>query len=664
MKRYILKDLPSLSEHAFCISYEEELNPSQLEAVTIHEGPVLVIAGAGSGKTRTLVYRVARLVETGVPPEQILLLTFTRKAAHEMLRRAALKIGSRCERVKGGTFHSVANMLLRRYSHCMGYEPAFSILDRSDSEDVINVLRTEMGLAEKARRFPRKNTIAEMFSKANNLMAPLTEIVERSFYHFYDDLDDLLALQDLYAKYKQANQLMDYDDLLINVKNLLANNREVRAEVSRQFRYIMVDEYQDTNLPQAEIVRLMAFDHDNVMVVGDDSQSIYSFRGANFRNIMDFPNLFPNTRIITLEENYRSTQPILDVTNVIIQNAQEKYTKHLFTRQLEGSRPAVLAAENENYQSRFVCQKVLELREEGVPLNDIAVLCRASFHSFDLEIELGRHNIPYVKYGGFKFIETAHVKDVLAHLRVVNNPRDAISWNRLLLLVDKIGSRTSSAIVQWLTKGGKGPENLLEYPRMGAYRKGLEQLQELFADINRHGLSIPDRIGIISRYYEPILKRKYDDYPKRLKDLEHLQNITDRYRDLSHFLSDVALEPPNESVSGVAAVESDEERLVLSTIHSAKGLEWNSVFIIWALEGKFPSSYAYDREEDMEEERRLMYVAATRAKENLFITYPINMYDRVSGETLSKPSRFIREIPSDLFEGWALVDRMGESIDF
>jgi len=666
MERYVLKEFVPLSEQTFRIDYDQELNPAQMEAIRLLEGPILVIAGAGSGKTRTLVYRVARLVESGIPPENILLLTFTRKAAQEMLRRASMRIGASCERVKGGTFHSVANTLLRRYGRAIGCEPTFTILDRSDAEDVINILRTQMGLAERDRRFPRKNTLAEMFSKVNNLLVPLEQVVEREYYQFSDDLDDLLCLQARYETYKSQNHLLDYDDLLIHFRNLLANHREVRSAVSRQFKYIMVDEYQDTNRPQSEIVRLMAFDHDNVMVVGDDSQSIYSFRGADFRNIMDFPQQFPGTRIIMLEENYRSTQPILDLTNVIIHNAREKYTKHLFTRKSQGERPVVLAAEDENYQSRFVCQKVIELWEDGVPLRDIAVLCRAAFHTFDLEIELARRNIPYVKYGGFKFVETAHVKDILAHLRVLANPRDGVSWNRLLMLLDKVGPRTSHSITEWLIKNLKGPENLVDYPERGKCAGGLKQLHSLFVSLGQKGLAIADQIGLVCRYYEPILKRKYDDYPKRIKDLEHLQNITERYRDLRHFLADVALDPPTESVTDVSPVDREDDRLVLSTIHSAKGLEWHTVFIIWALEGKFPSSYAYEREEDMEEERRLMYVAATRAKENLFITYPVNIYDRVSGEVLSKPSRFIREIPPEYFEGWALEERFSErdDIDF
>jgi len=337
-------------------------------------------------------------------------------------------------------------------------------------------------------------------------------------------------------------------------------------------------------------------------------------------------------------------------------NSKEKYTKHLFTKKTTGPRPVLIAAENENYQSRFICQKVLEIREEGVPLDEIAILCRAAFHTFDLEIELARHNIPYVKYGGFKFIETAHVKDVLAHLRLLINPRDTISWHRVLLLIGKIGPRTSHNIIEWIIKNHKGLEDLASYPEKGKNIEGIRHLHELLGSLTGKGLTIPDQISLTCRYYEPILKNKYDDYPKRLKDLEHLQSITARYSSLEYFLSDLALEPPNESVAGVAAPDSDDERLVLSTIHSAKGLEWHTVFIIWALEGKFPSSYAFNSEEEMEEERRLMYVAATRAKENLFITYPVNIYDRVSGKVFSKPSRFVCEISSDFFESWSLAD--------
>ena len=661
MKPYLLKEIPLLVKKSFQIDYEKELNPAQLEAATILEGPVLVIAGAGSGKTRTLVYRVARLVESGVPPENILLLTFTRKAAQEMLRRASMMIDDRCERVYGGTFHAVANSLLRRYAPLIEYISTFTILDRSDSEDVINLLRTRMGLSEKNRRFPRKNTIAEIFSKSVNKIEPISQIMEKEYFHFYEDLKDLLPLQAQYKKYKEQNQLMDYDDLLINFKTLLENHPDIRTEISRRFRFLMVDEYQDTNRLQSQIIQLIASEHNNVMVVGDDSQSIYSFRGANFRNIMDFPKQFPGTRIITLEENYRSTQPILDLTNIIIMHAQEKYTKHLYTNKNKGPRPVLIAAENENYQSRFICQKVLEVREEGVPLDEIAILCRAAFHTFDLEIELTRRNIPYVKYGGFKFIETAHVKDTLAHLRLLTNPRDTISWNRVLMLVEKIGPRTSHAIIEWIIKNRKGPEDLMSYPEKGKFTEGIRRLHELLTTLTQAGLTIPDQISLTCRYYEPILKNKYDDYPRRLKDLEHLQNITARYYNLEQFLSDIALEPPNESITGVAAPDSDDERLVLSTIHSAKGLEWNTVFIIWALEGKFPSSYAFNNDEEMEEERRLMYVAATRAKENLFISYPVNIYDRVSGKVFSKPSRFVREIPSEFFETWSLIE---EEIDY
>src|SRR6266568_4719677 len=432
MKPYVLKrDPDSPAEPKFSLNYEAELNPGQLAAVKAVDGPILVIAGAGSGKTRTLVYRVARLIESGIPPEAILLLTFTRKAAEEMLQRVGALIGFRSGKVTGGTFHSVANLLLRRYGKAIGLEPGFTILDRGDTEDVINLLRTQHGLTDKAKRFPRKNTIAEIFSKAVNKMLPVEDVVLGEFAHFTDEIEDLQKLHRAFEAYKRKRLLVDYDDLLVRLRELLDRDEGVRRRIADTYRYIMVDEYQDTNRLQAELVRKAASTHDNVMVVGDDSQSIYAFRGATFRNIMDFPKLFPGTQIFKLEENYRSTQPILTLANEVINQAAEKYAKTLFTRKSQGPAPVLVTAADENTQSRFVAQRILELREEDVPLGEIAVLFRSSFHSFDLEIELSRRNIPFVKRGGFKFIETAHVKDILAHLRVVENPRDAVRWNRL-----------------------------------------------------------------------------------------------------------------------------------------------------------------------------------------------------------------------------------------
>ncbi len=655
-QKYILKrnDLPSRSP--FGIDYRQELNEAQYQAAMAMEGPLLVIAGAGTGKTRTLVFRVARLVEIGVDPRSILLLTFTRRAAEEMLRRASLLMDNRCAKVSGGTFHSFANGILRQYGRKIDLSPAFTIMDRPDSEDVIQLLRTEMGLNTKEKRFPRKQTVAEIYSMALNKQWTIPDLIERDYPHLYDSLEGLLQLYERYVEYKKGKALLDYDDLLIKLKDLLAEEKELRRRISDTYRFIMVDEYQDTNRLQAGIVRLLAEAHDNVMVVGDDAQSIYSFRGANFRNIMDFPKDFPGTKIISLEENYRSTQPILSLTNEIIRRAQERYEKNLFTRKDYGDTPLLIQAESEQMQSRFVCQKILEIREEGVPLWDIAVLFRSSFHSFDLEIELARHNIPFVKRGGFQFMESAHIKDLLAHLRILSNPQDAISWSRALLLLEGIGPQLSQKVIHWLLEGTHPTERLRSFETKGKVAHGLKTLAQVLEACSE-GHRPAEKAQYLMQYYLPILKRRYpDDYPKRLKDMEHFQGMTERYRSLERLLSDMALEPPTDSVAGVLAVDPDEGPLVLSTIHSAKGLEWHSVFIIWALEGRFPSYYNMNSEEELEEERRLLYVAATRAKENLFVTYPIKIFDRGLRTVLSRPSQFIEGISEELLEPVTLVD--------
>ncbi len=654
--RYVLRrDLAVRREERFRIDYRNELNPAQYEAARTTEGPVLVVAGAGTGKTRTLVFRVARLVESGIDPGNILLLTFTRKAASEMLRRASLLLDGRCDRVAGGTFHSFANTVLRRHGRALGINANFTILDRGDSEDVINLQRAELGLDKKERRFPRKQAIAEMFSMAVNKSVPFAQLVEEEYTHLLDHLPDLMELSTRYVAYKRERQLLDYDDLLVRLRELLEVSAEIRQRLSRTYHHIMVDEYQDTNALQAAIVRLLAAEHDNVMAVGDDAQSIYSFRGANFRNIMDFPTLFPGTRIIALEENYRSTPGILELTNAIIERARERYTKNLFTSRAAGVVPILVAAENEQYQSRFVCQRILELREEGVPLNDIAVLFRSSFHSFDLEIELSRHDIPFVKRGGFKFIETAHIKDVLAHLRVVVNSRDAVSWHRMLLLLEGVGPRSSEEIIRWILTDGEAADRLESFPRR-AFSTELQALAGLLRRLHEVGSDPAQQLDEVLAYYEPILTRVHrEDYPKRRKDLEHFAAIAARYRDLDTLLTDMALEPPSDSVADVLAVDPDEGLLTLSTIHSAKGLEWRAVFVIWAAEGKFPSAYSLG-EQELEEERRLMYVAATRAKDELYITYPISVFDRSLGMVMGKPSRFIEDLPSDLLRPLTLVE--------
>jgi DNA helicase II / ATP-dependent DNA helicase PcrA len=638
---------------SFAIKYEELLNPAQLAAVTHRDGPVLVAAGAGSGKTRTLIYRVARLVEEGVPPAAILLLTFTRRAAQEMLNRVERLVGERSRGVAGGTFHSFANVVLRRHGQTLKIPPNFTILDRGDTEDVINLLRTRMGLASRERRFPKKNTLAEAISMARNKGRSLSDELAVDFGHLANFEPEILKLAELYESYKRERGLLDYDDLLFRLAELLREHDPIRRKLSDGYRYIMVDEYQDTNRIQAELVCLLAATHDNVMAVGDDAQSIYSFRGADFRNILDFPALFPNTRIIKLEENYRSLQGILDVANEVISRAAEKYTKVLRARRAGSFRPILVRAQDEHMQSRFVAQRILELREEGTPLDEIAVLFRSSFHSFDLELELQRRDIPFIKRGGFKFIEAAHIKDVLAHLRVVANPADPVSWLRVLTLVKGIGHRTAERLIETVSASSM-PEKELPAAltdartRNAGGAEALARLGALLAELRAAGAKPAAQMTAVIDYYLPLMREAYpDDYPRRERDLEHLHAITGRYRTLEGMLADMALEPPSDSLAGVLAAAPEEGCVTLSTVHSAKGLEWRAVFIIWAAEGRFPSPMSADADE-LEEERRLMYVASTRARDELYLVYPIFMFDRSSGYAMGQVSRFLEDLPSDV----------------
>ncbi len=659
VKTYVLKrPADEAVPRTLSIDYAASLNPQQLAAVTAGDGPALVIAGAGSGKTRTLVYRVAYLIDSGVDPSNILLLTFTRKSAQEMLERAGDLIGARSQRVCGGTFHSVANMLLRRYGRSVNVEPGFTILDRGDAEDLIALCRAQLGLNEKDKRFPRKGTIMEMISKSENTLRSLDDILMEEFSHFADHLEDLNRLQKAYVVAKRQKQLLDYDDLLVMLRQLLSVDEASRATISRQYRYLLVDEYQDTNRLQAEVIRLLANAHNNVMVVGDDSQSIYAFRGATFKNIMEFPTLFPGTTVYKLEENYRSTQPILNLANCIIEAAAEKYTKRLFTRKIDGPLPALVEAAGENAQSRFIAQKILELREEGVSLSEVAVLFRSSFHSFDLEIELSRRGLPFLKRGGVKFIETAHVKDLLAHVRVVANPLDAVSWHRVLMLVEGVGPKKAQDLLAAIVKADR-PFDVLRgvSGRSGQGLKNLANTLEGLAGADDRSPS--EQVNHVYEYYLPILKDQYDDYPKRTRDLDHLHTIAENYSGIDEFLADLALEPPDGSAVDVDAPDRDDERMVLSTIHSAKGLEWQCVFVIWVVDGRFPSAYSFVTDEELEEERRLFYVAVTRAKRHLFMTYPINVFDKASGMLLSKPSRFLDPVSSDLLDVLALVEEGG-----
>lgn len=634
------------------IDYKKVLNPAQLEAVMTLDGPVLVIAGAGSGKTRTIVYRVARLMETGVPPENILLLTFTRKAAGEMLERAAGLADERCRQVSGGTFHSLAHRVLRKYANLLGFENTFTILDRADMEEVIQSLVQELQMDKGSVRFPRRATLANILSKAANLQQSIDLIMREEYAQFLEYIPQLNRLWRLYQGYKKANQLMDYDDLILSFRKLLAESEGIRKELNEQYRYILVDEYQDTNMIQADIVKWLASGHRNIMVVGDDSQSIYSFRGANYKNMFDFPSLFPEAKIIKLEENYRSTQPILSFTNALMAQAREKYTKCLFTKRSDGEIPLVVDAGTEPEQAMAVCLSIKDQINQGRSIRDIAVLFRAAYQSFELEMELARHGLPFVKYGGFKFMESAHIKDLLAHLRVIMNWDDTLSWGRILRLLKNIGPRKSQAIIQWIKTDRCLPWQVAEWPGAGKGDEALKTLSFLLKRLSKNEITPKEVVELVMDYYSPLLQEKFDDFPRREKDLEQLIAMASRYRKLRNFLDDLVLEPPSSPAD--MGGQDKKDCLTLSTVHSAKGLEWPVVFIIWAMEGYFPSSKAYACEEAIEEERRLMYVAATRAKDQLFIYYP-GRESRPAWQLAemgyrSGLSSFIRALPNDVIE--------------
>lgn len=651
-KKYVLKKRETVKTD-YKVNYENDLNPAQLSAVMHKKGPVLVIAGAGSGKTKTLTYRVARLIEDGIKPENILLLTFTKKAAAEMLSRATLVLDDRCEKVAGGTFHSFANIILRKYSKFLKLKSNFTILDKSDCEDIINHITGQM-FPKKEKRFPKKSTILEIYSKSVNKETPTKQIIEEEFPQFAHCEDKIIEVHKAYVGYKRENSVLDYDDLLLYVKLLLENNEGLRKKLSNQYQYIMVDEYQDTNTLQADVIRLLASEHSNIMAVGDDAQSIYSFRGANYRNILDFPKLFEGTEIIKLEQNYRSTQNILKLTNTIISKAKEKYAKTLFSNIESPIVPALICAKDTQMEADFICQRILELLDEDVNLSDICVLARNARMSYALEIELSKRAIPYQKFGGPKFMETAHIKDIVSHLRVIINPDDIISLNRILLLLKGVGATTVNNIIP-IIKGNLNPNiKLLPSNKTTSLVPLLKTLENLRSQISMRKPS--DIVEDVIEYYRPILKDKYDDYNKREKDLDHFQYLSEQYSNLEDFISDTALEPPDASVEGMYKRNSDDEALTISTIHSAKGLEWDSVFIIGAVDGRFPSAYSFNSAEEMDEELRLMYVATTRAKNNLYITYPVDMYDYSMNMVLSKPSRFLNGIPDDILEVWDITE--------
>ncbi len=656
MKKFILKkEEPKLRPEDYSIPYQDLLNKKQLEAVFFENGSALVVAGAGTGKTRTLIHRVARLVESGTDPSQILLLTFTRRAAKEMLDRASGILDERCQKVQGGTFHFYCSYLLHKYAEKIGYPENFTIIDTADSLEVIQFVRTQLNLHKKNKRFPNKNTLFKIISTSANKYLDIRVVIMEQFPQFIDETEKIEEVANAYKEYKIQNQVMDFDDLLQNAKELLTKNDDVRKEVAGRHKFVMVDEYQDTNQVQADLTKLFCSVHNNVMAVGDDAQSIYSFRGADHQNIMQFPELFPGTELIKLEENYRSTPQILTVANHLLKQATYKFDKELYSNNEDGELPAMVQAPSEHDQSRFVTQAVLQLREQNIELNDIAVLFRNSRDSFDLEIELNRKDIPFVKYGGQKFTEAAHIKDILAHVRVLVNPMDTIAWNRILMLIDGIGPKTAQDLFEWI-RLAKNPYDLgMSDTVSKSYMKQMERLSKILQQINNSDNSVSKIVEVLVEYYRVFCEKRYDDHPKRLKDLEAFVNISSGFTSLSNMLEELALDPITASAIDTEEKKDEEYPLILSTIHSAKGLEWRHVFMIQCLDGIMPSAYSIEDEEQLDEELRLLYVATTRAKEMLYFSYPV-IAQSSYGDYFTNPSRFLKELNSEITEDWILEE--------
>jgi len=689
VRRYTLKQ-PVKPKKQYRVRYEEELNSEQLEVVMAGEGPMLVIAGAGSGKTRALTYRVSRLIEDGVDPSDILLLTFTNKAAREMLARVEQLVTIDTRRIWGGTFHSVGNRLLRLHANAIGYRPNFSILDDEDAKEMMESSVSALGIKTLEKRFPKGDVLLDIYSFVINTRTPLELELENNYPHFALYRDDIVNVFRKYKERKRDANAMDFDDLLLHWKLLLEEHDEIAMALKRKFRFILVDEYQDTNKIQADVVDAMASERKNVMVVGDDAQAIYSFRGASFENILTFPIRFPETKIYKLETNYRSSPQILRLANDAISHNRYQFRKELQAVRGDGPEPAVVCVDDVFEQASFVAQRILELRDEGENLSEIAVLYRSHYQSLELQMELSRRLIPYEIRSGVRFFEQAHIKDVLAYLKIVTNPRDELSWKRMLKLYPKVGEKTAADVWGRISQSPNPLDAFLQSnePRLNNARA---LLRLIAVDSMLHNPSETIRL-VVERSYADYARSRFPNAQARLDDLEQLSQYALRYEDVNTFLEEVALANP---IAGedTAVVGPEDEKIVLSSVHQAKGLEWRAVFLIWLADGRFPSQRALRvpggivRIEPMkvhdafefshmlegdapasepreivipgeEEERRLFYVAVTRAKQELYLVFPVMARDRAGMDILMEPSRFVRELPGEVYEKW-VIDSSG-----
>jgi DNA helicase-2/ATP-dependent DNA helicase PcrA len=701
MARYVIKrNGGGLPERL--TRYQQELNEEQFSAVTAKPGAALVVAGAGSGKTRVITYRVAYLIEQGVAPQRIVLATFTNRAAREMLRRVEVLTGSQnVHRVWGGTFHRIANLMLRRHAVSIGYDANYSILDSEDARDLINLCIDDTGVDTRKKRFPKAEVVQDILSYATNTDTPIENIIVGKYPYFELLTVQIKRVDANYQLRKRERNVMDYDDLLLNMKRLLVERQEIADVYAEQFQHILVDEYQDTNRLQAELIDLLAVKHRNVMVVGDDAQSIFAWRGAEFTNIYEFPKRYPEATLYKLETNYRSTPEILGLANVSIANNRKQFPKMLrAVKRSKEFKPALVPCSDVEQQSAFVASRILELRDDGTSLEDIAVMYRSHYHSIELQLELSRRNIPYRVQSGVRFFEQAHIKDVVSYLRVIVNPRDELAWKRILKMVPGVGRSTANriyeavalseppAVAGGLTLPGatadaeSGPRQIepatgllrpadvlqagnLRFSRLVSsqpWQDFVNLLELLVADDNRDRPAKQIEL-ILTNGYEHYLQENYENADARAEDIRGLALYANRYSSTEDFLSELALlsterfkEPQPLVGEEVISGAEEDELLTLTSVHQAKGLEWKAVFIIWAAEGKFPSPRSLKEIDSEEEERRLWYVALTRAKDELYISYPLMIVDYNRQSVLQKPSRFITECPPAMFEIWNIEE--------
>jgi DNA helicase-2/ATP-dependent DNA helicase PcrA len=653
------------------INYEDELNPQQLEVVRAGGGPLLVIAGAGSGKTRTVTYRLSRLIEDGVRPESILLLTFTNRASREMLHRAATLIQSDVRQIWGGTFHHVGNLILRSHAPLLGFAQNYTILDREDASDLVSDCIRRAGVNPKEKHFPKGNVLESLISFAADTDRTMADAVLDNMSYLADRIAEIERVSETYRERKREIQAMDFSDLLTHTRTLLAEHEGVRKFYQERFEHVLVDEYQDTNKVQADIIDLLAGRHRNLTVVGDDAQSIYSFRGAHFENIITFPDRYPDARIFRLESNYRSTQPILSLANASISNNKRQFKKELTTTRGTGPLPVLVPGRDVLQQADFVTQRILDLSDEGIPLSEIAVLYRAHYHSMEVQMELTRRGVPFEIRSGLRFFEQRHIKDVTAFVRLVNSPVDELAWKRALRLLPRIGETTAGRIWDVL-RIHEDPIRFACESGLGVIPKGARESWEVFQGLiaDLAGLGRPGDEGkgaalpptemislILDRFYESYMEANFENAPVRGEDIRQLAEFAMQYQTAETFLSDLAL-MGSIAVEGTMPGGNDapEESVVLSTIHQAKGLEWKAVFIIWLTDSHFPHQRALADAGGEEEERRLFYVALTRAKDELHLCHPMLESDSRRMGVFARLSRFVAELPEDLYERWSLEE--------